>query len=122
VAPTETLHVQGASYLVDELLGETEDRERTLGTLRALFRMLEEKHRLIEMLTQYIEANDLTVVIGSEHLSPDLYPFSVVASAFQDGDRTGTVGVIGPRRMRYRKAISVVDGLSRVMTRVLERS
>jgi len=121
-APPETLHVQGASYLVDELLEDAEDRDRTLARLRALFRMVEEKHRLIEMLTQYIEANNLTVVIGSEHLTPDLFPFSVVASTFQDGQRAGTVGVIGPRRMRYRQAISLVDGLSSVMTRVLGRA
>ena len=48
--PEETLHVQGASFLVDELLGESADRDRTLETLRALFRMIEEKHRLVELL------------------------------------------------------------------------
>ena len=68
LAPEETLHVQGASFLVDELLGESADRDRTLETLRALFRMIEEKHRLVELLTQYIEAGGLTVVIGSEHI------------------------------------------------------
>ena len=60
--------MQGASFLVDELVGDAADRERTLETLRALFRMIEEKHRLVELLTRYIEADGLTVVIGSEHL------------------------------------------------------
>ena len=36
------------------------------------------------------------------------------------GDRTGTVGVLGPTRMRYRRAISVVDSVSQVVTRLLE--
>jgi heat-inducible transcriptional repressor len=118
--PGETLHVQGAAFLVDELAGSHEDRGDTLETLRALFRMIEEKHELVELLTQYIEADGLTVVIGSEHGSPELHPFSVVASTFHDGRHAGTVGVIGPRRMRYQRAISAVDGVSRVMTRVLE--
>jgi transcriptional regulator of heat shock response len=43
-----------------------------------------------------------------------------VASTFATGDETGTVGVIGPTRMRYQKAITVVDGVSQVMSRVLE--
>ena len=60
------------------------------------------------------------VVIGSEHSSPDLRPFSLVASTFQDGGRTGTVGVIGPTRMRYGHAIDVVEGVSAAITRVLE--
>jgi heat-inducible transcriptional repressor len=120
ITPGESLHVQGASFLVDELLGTGDDRDRTLETLRALFRMIEQKHHLIELLTQYIDANDLTVVIGSEHESPDLHPFSVVASTFRDGQRAGAVGIIGPRRMRYQRAIAVVDGVSQVMTRVLE--
>jgi len=117
----DTLHVQGVSFLVEGAMGASADREHiTLETLRALFRLLEEKHRLVELLTSYIEADGLTVVIGSEHTSPDMHPFSLVASTFHDGQRTGTVGVIGPTRMRYQRAISVVDGVSQAVTRVLE--
>ena len=97
------------------------DREHvTLETLRALFRLLEEKHRLVELLTSYIDADRRTVVSGSEHSSPDIDPFTLVASTFHDGQRTGTVGVIGPTRMRYQRAITVVDGVSQAVTRVLE--
>ncbi len=123
VATEETLHVQGVSFLFDGALGGSVDREQvTLETLRALFKLLEEKHRLVALLTSYIEADGLTVVIGSEHSSPDMHPFSLIASTFHDGPRTGTVGVIGPTRMRYQRAIAVVDGVSQAMTRVLEGS
>lgn len=121
VTPEPTMHVQGASLLLDELLGDAGLRERALDTLRTLFKMLEEKHRLIELLTQTIEVNGLTIVIGTEHLSPDLQPFSIVAATFHDGDRTGSIGVIGPTRMRYQRAISVVDGVSQLVTKVLEK-
>jgi heat-inducible transcriptional repressor len=119
-APGETLHVQGASLLIDQLAGEPADRDRTLQTLRALFRMIEERHQLVGLLSRYIETEGLTVVIGSENFVVDLHPFSVVASTFHNSQGTGTVGVIGPTRMRYQKAISVVDGISQAMTRVLE--
>jgi heat-inducible transcriptional repressor len=117
--PEDTLHVQGASFLIDELAGD-EDRQNTLETLRVLFRMIEEKHQLVELLSRSIEATGLTVLIGAENLSPELRPFSLVLSTFQDGDRTGTVGVIGPTRMRYQRAISVVDGVSHAVSRLLE--
>lgn len=120
VAPEETLHVQGVSQLLDQLLGPTVDRDTALDALRVLFRMIEEKHQMIELLSQYMDGAGLTVVIGSEHLSPDLQPFSVVASTFHDGARRGTMGVIGPTRMRYQKAISVVDEVSQVVSRMLE--
>ena len=119
-AQEDRLHVQGASFLFDELLGAPVERELTLDTLRALFRMIEEKHQLVQLLAAYMDASGLTIVIGAEHSSPDLRPFSVVASSFRDGDRSGTVGVIGPTRMRYQRAISVVDSLSAAVTRVLE--
>ena len=120
VTPEVTFHLQGASFIVDELTGAAVNREQTIDTLRALFRMMEEKHRFVDLLTRSIEAVGLTVIIGSEHLSPDLHPFSVVASTFRDGDRSGTVGVIGPTRMRYQRAITVVDSVSRTVTRLLE--
>jgi heat-inducible transcriptional repressor len=120
IAPDEVVHLQGASFLVDELLGGSADRDRALDTLRALFRMIEEKHRLVELLTRYMDADGLTIVIGSEHLAADLPPFSVVASTFSDGQRSGAVGVIGPTRMRYGRAITVVDGVSQAISRMLE--
>ena len=116
----DTLHVQGASLLIDQIVGEPGDRDSTLQTLRALFKMIEEKHRLVELLGRYIETDGVTVVIGSENFVIDLHPFSVIACSFSNAQGTGTVGVIGPTRMRYQKAIAVVDGVSQVMTRVLE--
>ena len=118
--PEETLHVQGASFLLDDLLGGPAERDVTLETLRALLRMIEEKHALVQLLTEYMDAAGLTIVIGAEHHSPDLRPFSVVAATFREGDRTGTVGLIGPTRMRYQRAISLVDSVSAAVTRVLE--
>jgi heat-inducible transcriptional repressor len=117
--PEERLHVQGASFLMEGLV-DAADREDMVEALRVLFRMIEEKDHLVELLTRSIEASGLTIIIGSEHPSPNLRAFSLVASTVQDGDRTTTVGVIGPTRMRYQRAISIVDGVSQAVSRVLE--
>jgi heat-inducible transcriptional repressor len=74
----------------------------------------------VALISKYLEAQGITVVIGSENFVADLHPFSVVASTFTAADETGTVGVIGPTRMRYQKAIAVVDGVSQMVSRVLE--
>jgi heat-inducible transcriptional repressor len=119
--PSETVHVQGASYLVDEVIGDAAARDRALEALRGLFRLLEEKSSLVEILTRYLDTSGLTVVIGSEHSQHDWHPFSVVASTFSEGGRTGAVGVIGPTRMRYERAIAVVDGVSQAVHKIIEQ-
>ena len=119
--PEKTLHVQGASRLIDELLGAPADRNQAIETMRVLIRMIEEKDRLIGLLARYMDAPGLTIVIGAEHGLPDLRPFSLVASTFCEGNQIGAaVGVIGPTRMRYQRAISAVDTLSTAIAHVLE--
>ena len=105
-----SVYIQGTSLLLEDLGGD--DPETTLTTLRTLLRMIEEKSRLVQLLDAYMDGDGLTVVIGSEHQEPDLQHFSVVTSTYSDGTATGAVGVIGPTRMRYSRAINVVDSLS----------
>ena len=51
---------------------------------------------------------------------PDLSDLSVVATTYRAGDRVlGTVGVVGPTRMEYARAIALVDYLAHVLTRFL---
>jgi heat-inducible transcriptional repressor len=61
----------------------------------------------------------MTVVIGAEHPDPGLRSFSLVASTYEDGANVGMVGVIGPTRMRYSRAIAVVEGAAQALSRVL---
>jgi heat-inducible transcriptional repressor len=109
--------VQGTSLLLEDV--GSDDADVTIEALRALFRMIEEKTRLIRLLDDYMEEEGLTVVIGSEHHSAELQPFSLVFSTYSDGCGMGTVGVIGPTRMHYSRAINAVDSVTRVITRVV---
>ncbi len=117
--PKPSVFIQGTSLLFDVVASD--DPETTLATMRTLLRMMEEKTRLVQLLDACMDGSGLTVVIGSEHSEPDLQRFSVVA-IHTDERRTGAVGVIGPTRMRYSRAINAVDSLSRAINRVLENS
>lgn len=109
--------VQGTSMLLDEVGGE--DPEITIVTLRTLLRMIEEKTRLVQLLDDYLSSGGITVVIGREHHDADLQRFSFVASTYSDGHGTGAVGVIGPTRMRYSRAINAVESLSKAINRMV---
>jgi heat-inducible transcriptional repressor len=113
------LFVDGASSLLDEA---GEDSGITIGTLSALLKMVEEKERLVRLLNEYMDGPGLTIVIGQEHRTPDLRPFSIIAATYEDGTRRGTVGVIGPMRMQYSRTIAVVDGVALAVSRVLRDS
>jgi heat-inducible transcriptional repressor len=111
------IYVQGTSMLLEDM--STDDPDVTLEALRALMQMIEEKARLVRLLDDYLGGDGLTVVIGSEHPSSELRRFSLVFSTYSDGRGTGAVGVIGPTRMHYSRAINAVDSLSRVVSRVV---
>jgi heat-inducible transcriptional repressor len=113
-----SIFVQGTSLLLDEI--GSDDPDVALSTLRTLLRMIEEKARLVQLLDDYMGSTGLTIVIGTEHHSLDLQPFSLVASTYSDGHGTGAVGVIGPTRMRYSLAINAVDSLSRAISRMVQ--
>jgi len=111
----QAFHVDGAASLLDAPAQEGVTRE----TLRAFFEMMEEKERMVRLLNQYIDGPGLTIVIGAEHAAPDLRLFSLIASTEVDGSTIRTIGVIGPTRMHYSRAITLVDGTTQAVTRVL---
>ncbi len=112
-----TLYVEGAARLLDD--ERLIEHGMTVNMLQILLQMIEEKQRLVRILNEYIDGPGLTVVIGAEHQDPNLRPFSLVASTFDDGTGIGTIGVIGPTRMHYSRAIAVVDGTARAVSRLL---
>lgn len=115
--PAETsMFVAGMPALLEIDLSED---GTAMATLRTILTMIEEKHRLVRLLTAYIDQPGVTVVIGHEHTAPDLRNFSLVAATYTDGQRTGTIGILGPTRMKYSRAIAAVDSVSQAVTRVL---
>jgi heat-inducible transcriptional repressor len=112
-----------ASVFIDgtSSLAETDDETTavSMSTLRTLLRMVEEKQRLVQLLDAYLEGPGLAVVIGAEHQDPDLRGCSMVLASYGGGARRGAVGIIGPTRMQYSRAIRVVDGAAAAVARLL---
>jgi len=106
------LFVEGVSNLI----GVPDFHE--IDVIRSLFRTLEDKRTLIDLLGRVLRAEGVQVVIGSENPLADLSRCSIVAAAYRVGSRgMGTVGVVGSRRMEYSRAIALVDYLAGMLTR-----
>ncbi|MEW6348337.1 MAG: heat-inducible transcriptional repressor HrcA [Thermodesulfobacteriota bacterium] len=94
-----------------------------LEQLKALLITLEEKSKLLNILEKTLEAEGIQVLIGSEHGLEEIAGCSIVAYPIRaEGAVLGSLGVIGPKRMDYKKVVPLVHTTARVLTRVLRTS
>ncbi len=81
--------------------------------------VLESKEKLRRVVGQD-GGMEVTIRIGPENGVPELSDCSVVTARYRVGDdTTGTIGIIGPTRMKYNRVISVLDFMGRALTEVL---
>lgn len=76
-------------------------------------RVLEILQREAELMKIIAGASALTVQLGTEMLEHEPLDMAVVSRTFDASGEAGSVGVIGPMRMNYRRAISAVEEVSR---------
>jgi len=91
-----------------------------INRIRELLQTLEAKHIIINLLDNIADAEGTQVVIGAENLLDEMKQFSLVAATYKEGNRPiGTVAIIGPKRMNYLEAISIVDSTAQFITKLL---
>jgi heat-inducible transcriptional repressor len=94
-----------------------------LDSLRPVLRVLDEKKYLNELLEFCVSEDGMTRIcirIGSENPLDDVRGCSIVASPYRiDGRIRGAIGVIGPTRMRYSRASSLVGFVAEQLGAVL---
>lgn len=89
--------------------------------LKALLITFEEKSKLLRILDKTLEARGIQVFIGSEHGLDEIDTCAIVAYPIRTGEAVvGSIGVIGPKRMNYRRMVSLVDNTGQALTRVLK--
>lgn len=79
------------------------------GRVRPLVALLEDGLEVLRMVSEMVHAEGMVVRIGRENALQQLGSMSVVASAYgSGGGDEGMVGLIGPVRMDYSRAITAV--------------
>jgi transcriptional regulator of heat shock response len=112
----ERLHYSGLSHLMSE--PEFEDDPKPLRSLLTIF---EDKDRVCDLLDKDVEgSNEVIIRIGEENKCGDLHDYSVIAKSFSyEGKPVGTVGVVGPKRMRYGQVASTVQHIAQSLDELL---
>jgi heat-inducible transcriptional repressor len=80
-----------------------------------------EQHRFLPALSSHLrEVNGVQVIIGGENEWDEMKDVSLIVARYgQEGKISGLLGVIGPTRMQYGRAIAVVRYMTRVMNELL---
>ena len=93
---------------------------RDVDRARVLLEVLDEKERLLGLLSDASKSRGVNVAIGHENLHAEMHECSLVTSTYHVGrDVVGTIGVIGPTRMEYSKVVSVVDLIASYLSELL---
>ncbi len=88
--------------------------------LLTLIELAEQRSLLRSIIPDELASQGVQVVIGKENRSELIQNYSVVISRYGvPGKALGTIGVVGPTRMPYVRAISIVDYLASVLSRLV---
>lgn len=85
-----------------------------------LMELLEQRSLMRAILPAEIASHGVQVIIGRENPAEAVHDYSIVFSRYGvEASALGTIGVIGPTRMAYGRAIATVDYLALVLSRLM---
>jgi heat-inducible transcriptional repressor len=112
--PSEHLYVGGTSKIAADL-----ESFATAESAAHLLELLEHQVVVVSLVRSLLDEG-VNVSIGSENKIEELRDCAIVLAPYLvEGEMAGTVGVLGPTRMDYRRAIGAVAAVSQQLGRLL---
>ncbi|MCX5993588.1 MAG: heat-inducible transcriptional repressor HrcA [Chloroflexi bacterium] len=112
----ESSYFEGLRLMLEQ--PEFVQRERMLGVLE----LMEAKGWLRNVIDWQVTEEGVKVIIGGENRESALHDLSLVFSQYGVPDQVqGAVGIIGPKRMDYSRAISTVNYISGLLSELVAR-
>jgi heat-inducible transcriptional repressor len=90
--------------------------------MRVLFEAIEQRSRLASLISQCItgDTQEVRIAIGAENALPGIEDCTLITSRYVVDEKTiGSLGILGPTRMEYARAISLVEYVARIVGQVL---
>ena len=111
LAPDSQVYVGGAARMATAF--------DAVSTIRRVLDILEQQYVLVTLVRDILDRG-LSVAIGAEHGVQPLADCSIVVAPYEvEGERAGTLGILGPTRMHYEQALAAVAVVSKRLGRVL---
>ena len=113
----ERVHISGAEGLLQqpEFLQPKE--------FRGVIELISNEEFIVHVLRKRDpREQDITVTVGKEHDNEKLEPYSVITATYTIGDVSGSIGVLGPKRMPYDRMIPLVDYVARTVSKMFTQN
>ncbi len=90
---------------------------------QSVIELVENRDIIIHILdkNKSIPLKDITITIGEENRDEKLSDYSMITKEYQIGDMTGTLGIMGPKRMDYSKIVAAVVYIAQQLTQELTK-
>lgn len=83
--------------------------------VRSFYSLMDKEDEIVNLLKG--STPGIEVTIGNENEVEAIKDFTLITSSIHHGDeQMGTIALLGPKRMEYRKVISLLRGMSKEMT------
>jgi heat-inducible transcriptional repressor len=114
---TQQIYVEGTAQFV----GTPEFADQ--GHLRELLAAIEEKHRLVSVLNACIETPEpVFVQIGIKEISQAGHNLALISAPYSGHDQVqGSLGVLGPTRIDYERAMTAVAYVAQLFSEALQK-
>lgn len=94
---------------------------RRLEQAQQVLDLLEKEELITEMIEEYAGTNEVTIKIGRENKYSQMKDYSVMVASYEFGKERGGLGIIGPTRMFYNKALRVIKFVVRELRKIGSR-
>ena len=111
----ERLYLGGTTHMLEQ--PEFHD----VGKIKDILLMLEEEELIKDILHAHM-GDGLEVTIGQENENSRIQDCSIITATYHlDGELLGTIAVLGPTRMEYGKAMSLLEYMNTNLANVVRR-
>jgi heat-inducible transcriptional repressor len=111
------IFLQGTARLIDKF------DVFNLQKMKSLFQNFEEKANLAKLLSDFISLDRVKVLIGAESNLPIISDCSLILSHYGDKSQVlGSLGIIGPKRIPYKKIIPLVDSVAKKLSQTISQN
>lgn len=116
ISSKDNIYVTGASNIIKQPEFENPDK------FPGIVELIENKDIIIHILDKGSDTatDQVFISIGSENEDRKLEEYSFVSKEYSIGSTSGTLGIIGPKRMEYSKVVAIVDYMAKMLSEILK--
>jgi heat-inducible transcriptional repressor len=88
--------------------------------IKTILGILEEKEVLKKLMQRDEAADGLIIKIGGENKYKEVHECSLITATYHiDGKVVGSIGILGPTRMKYSKTVAAVEYITELLSNIL---